>query len=58
MMKEYVSRKEFYNLDVELELMELELLKSLKSPSLYIDDLSKTYNLIANRSFGGIYESL
>lgn len=53
MMKEYVSRKEFYNLDVELE-----LLKSLKSPSLYIDDLSKTYNLIANRSFGGFYESL
>jgi len=54
MMKEYVSRKEFYNLELELELMELELLKSLKSPGLYIDDLSKTYNLIANRSFGGI----
>jgi hypothetical protein len=53
-MKEYVSRKEFYNLELELELMELELLKSLKSPSLYIDDLSKTHDLIANRSFGGI----
>ncbi|MDP1552964.1 MAG: hypothetical protein Q8M06_08125 [Methanobacteriaceae archaeon] len=58
MMKEYVSRKEFYNLELELELMELELLKSLKNPSLYIDDLSKTYNLITNRSFGGFYESL
>jgi len=57
-MKEYVSRKEFNNLDLELELLESELLKSLKQTTPCIDGLTKTYDLIDNRSFGGFYESL
>jgi hypothetical protein len=54
MMKEYVGRKEFNNLKLELELLESELLKSLKQPTPSIDGLTKTYNLISNRSFRGI----
>lgn len=57
-MKEYVTRKEFNNLNLELELLESELLKSLKQTNPCIDGLTKTYDLIDNRSFGGFYESL
>lgn len=57
-MKEYVNRKDFNDLDLELELLESELLKSLKQTTPCIDGLTKTYELIENRSFGGFYESL
>jgi len=57
-MKEYVNRKDFNDLDLELELLESELLKSLKQNTPCIDGLTKTYELIENRSFGGFYESL
>jgi hypothetical protein len=57
-MKEYVTRKEFNDLNLELELLESELLKSLKQTTPCIDGLTKTYDLIDNRSFGGFYESL
>ncbi|MBI4814384.1 MAG: hypothetical protein HY802_08990 [Methanobacterium sp.] len=57
-MKEYVTRKEFNDLDLELELLESELLKSLKQTTPCINGLTKTYELIDNRSFGGFYESL
>jgi hypothetical protein len=57
-MKEYVTRKEFNDLDLELELLESELLKSLKQTTPSINGLTKTYELIDNRSFGGFYESL
>ncbi|MDO9045354.1 MAG: hypothetical protein Q7U35_08610 [Methanobacteriaceae archaeon] len=53
-MKEYVGRKEFNNLKLELDLLESELLKSLKQPTPFIDGLTKTYNLTDNRSFRGI----
>lgn len=53
-MKEYVGRKEFNNLKLELDLLESELLKSLKQPTPFIDGLTKTHNLINNRSFRGI----
>ncbi|HSO25085.1 MAG TPA: hypothetical protein VLR54_00505 [Methanobacteriaceae archaeon] len=57
-MKEYVTRKEFNDLNLELELLESELLKSLKQTTPCVDGLTKTYELIDNRSFGGFYESL
>jgi len=57
-MKEYVTRKEFNDLNLELELLESELLKSLKQTTPCVDGLTKTYDLIDNRSFGGYYESL
>ena len=54
MMKEYVGRDEFNDLKLELEILESELLKSLKQPTPSIDGLTKTYNLINDRSFRGI----
>lgn len=53
-MREYIGRKEFNDLQLELELLEAELLKSLKQPTPYMDGLTKTYDLIDNRSFRGI----
>lgn len=53
-MKEYVGRKEFNDLELELDLLEAELLKSLKQTTPYMDGLTRTYELIDNRSFRGI----
>lgn len=57
-MREYIGRKEFNDLKLELELLETNLLKSLKQPTPHIDGLGKTYDLINNRSLGGFYESI